>query len=272
MKKITICTLLAVLTGLVLLSACGTSAQPADTPEPLPVPSQQPHVATTAPESEPDESESDEESGAEPWNPYTCGYDMSDFILSNGIYLGMNYEQIAAEMGEPNVVYKKIDPYLGDAEYILFYGDDVFVMGSDDSSKGIEDASLSCVQLRSEGIATARGVDVGDDIVSVCEAYGFERESPDSEFRFCGNWQRVFGPVSDPSCQWRVNGYDEILDFSDLDMPIPAGEGPLQALFFMFTDDELTSVMLRSNVATDWKPPVYPPADDEEWWLTPPQA
>lgn len=203
------------------------------------------------------------------WTPYTSEYDMGDFILSNGLYLGMDYDEVIEIMGEPDEVKEQREDEIMLMCYTFFYdsGEVLHMLTSSETREyKIEESWLGSVQLRSNAVTTSCGVSVGDGIESVCAAYGLERESEDSELRICGNWQRLYGSPNDiySAHYGETSPYDDILDFYNWDLPETWLGPERQALFFMFTDDELTGVLLRSNVATDWKPCLYPPLDVSE--------
>lgn len=203
------------------------------------------------------------------WNPYTSECDMTDFILSNGLYLGMSFADVVDIMGEPDKVEEQREDEIMLMCYTLFYdsGEILHMLTSSENREyKIGESRLAGVQLRSDVVTTSRGVSVGDSIDSVCAAYGLERESEDSELRICGNWQRLYGSPDD---SWSVHygetdPYGDIICFYDRDLPETCSGPELQVLFFMFTGDELTGVLLRSDVATDWKPCLYPPLDAVE--------
>ncbi len=168
--------------------------------------------------------------------------DEGEYTLSNGLRLGLSYNEIKELIGPPQM---KETMELEVANfYKLFYrGLGVLTLCAY-PGESIEDASLLCIQVLERGTETAHGIEVGADLKTLREA-GMEPTEENGFFDF--NFPTI--------ASGDTMAYDGTVEIYNGFAGIEEG----RHLFYMMSDGLVGSILIRPAVALDAFPPVYPP-------------
>lgn len=170
--------------------------------------------------------------------------DESEYVLSNGLKIGLSYEETIALAGPPAmqdaqenevaVFYKLFYKHLG---VLTLYGQ---------PGDPLEKTSLLCIQLLNYEAETARGLAVGDTATDAYEAYGLRKSNDCGLFKL-----HYLGPYNHGD----ISAYDGAFAVDNGKAGLEEG----RLIFFLFSGDALSSIIIRPAVALDCFPPVYPP-------------
>lgn len=165
----------------------------------------------------------------------------NEYTLSNGLKLGLSYEEVKAIVGPPQM---KETMELEVANfYKLFYRGLGVLSFVSEPEGSIDDASLVCIQILERGVETARGIAVGDEL-GILHEKGIEPADENSLFDLC------FPSIRSGD----IMAYDGVVDFYNG----LAGMEEGRHLFLMMSDGLVSSILIRPAVAMDAFPPVYP--------------
>lgn len=170
--------------------------------------------------------------------------DESEYVLSNGLEIGLSYEETIALAGPPAMQDKQENEVA--VFYKLFYKHLGVLTLYGQPGDPIEKTSLLCIQLLNYGAETARGLAVGDTATDAYEAYGLRKSNDCALFKLHYPNTYHHGDISAYDGAFAVDNGKAGLE-----------EGRL--IFFLFSGDALSSIIIRPAVSLDCFPPVYPP-------------
>jgi len=168
--------------------------------------------------------------------------DESEYTLSNGLKLGLSYEELKSLIGPPQMK-ETLELEVAKFHKLFYRGLGVLTLCSE-SNESIDEAELICIQILGKGIETARGIGVGADLQTMLDA-GMEPSEENAVFNFC------FPTIRSGD----IMAYDGVVDFSNG----LAGMEDGRHLFYMISEGLVESILIRPAVALDAFPPVYPP-------------
>ncbi len=168
--------------------------------------------------------------------------DESEYTLSNGLKLGLSYEELKSLIGPPQMK-ETLELEVAKFHKLFYRGLGVLTLCSE-SNESIDEAELICIQILGKGIETARGIGVGAALQTMLDA-GMEPSEENAVFNFC------FPTIRSGD----IMAYDGVVDFSNG----LAGMEDGRHLFYMISEGLVESILIRPAVALDAFPPVYPP-------------
>jgi len=178
------------------------------------------------------------------WPEPELPYISDEFVLSNGLYVGMKTEDIVALLGWPESTELYWSEEISAGYYILEYEGLVLYVRMDGNADGSVpyldgEAELVCIQVLDNSVSTHRGMTVGDSATMASELYGLSPASDDYSVEFYFPSQ---AELYDSSFSMISDDYSRVF--------------PGHVMIFLYKNGTLANIVLRTCLALDFFPPL----------------
>ena len=174
-----------------------------------------------------------------PQQVYVNYNDLAEYSLSNGLELGMSYEEILSVMGTPHCIESESASF--DVRlHILHYIDEAILYCYSHDGGGYAESELYFAQIFTDDVSTARDLRIGDSASKAWQLYGMACKEIEGEYL------PVLGALSIRAGEY----YNSCFALTPDDSTLWENGAP-PSMVFLFTDDVLSSIYLRPTTAID---------------------